>query len=95
MWSINSRPDLEELLVVKEHVIFEKLDQETLEAVEEEVRALYEKYNPEKLTSMDTIMFRYKGREMELLKDIKDKYKDMQPVSEEHAASLDKSGLVF
>ena len=40
MWSINSRPDLEELLEVKEHVIFEKLDQETLEAVEEDGTAV-------------------------------------------------------
>eukprot|EP01043_Picozoa_sp_COSAG02_P098196 COSAG02_NODE_34360_length_485_cov_0.927461_2_plen_78_part_01 len=31
-----------------------------------------ELYNPEKLEKIDTIMFRYKGRETDLLKDLKD-----------------------
>lgn len=58
------------------------VDSTDVAAVEAEVRAMYEKYNPEKLEKIDTIMFRYKGRETDLLKDLKDKYKDAPLASE-------------
>ncbi len=59
-----------------------EVDTTDVAAVEAEVRAMYEKYNPEKLEKIDTIMFRYKGREADLLKDLKDKYKDAPLASE-------------
>eukprot|EP01043_Picozoa_sp_COSAG02_P045867 COSAG02_NODE_4237_length_5599_cov_6.352000_2_plen_263_part_00 len=59
-----------------------EVDSMDVAAVEAEVRAVYEKYNPEKLGKIDTIMFRYKGREADLLKDLKDKYKDAPLASE-------------
>ena len=54
----------------------EEIDTTDVAAVKAKVRAMYEKYNPEKLEKLDTIMFRYKGRESDLLRDLEDKYKD-------------------
>ena len=58
------------------------VDPADVAAVEAEVKAHYELYDPEKLAKLNTIMFRYKGREAELISDLKEKYKDAPLASE-------------
>ena len=56
-------------------------------AVFEEVKEFYATHNPEKLEQLPGIMFRYKGRESELLADLHEKYAGLPPYAERKAAA--------
>ena len=54
---------------------------EDCSATEKEVREFYAQHNPIKLDKLDAILFRYQGREEQLLADLKEKYKDAPPAA--------------
>jgi hypothetical protein len=57
-----------------------------LSPIEKQVRDFYMLHNPDKLERLGTILFRYKGREAQLLADLHSKYAGLPPYEDRKAA---------
>ena len=47
---------------------------EAMPGVRQKVEAFYKEHNPDKLSQVDSILFKYKGREEKLLADLAERY---------------------
>ena len=56
-----------------ERALAQELD-EAMPGVRQKMEAIYKEHNPEKLGQVNSILFKYKGREEQLLADLEERY---------------------
>ena len=59
-------------------------------SVEEQIKSMYEKYNPEMIKALDGVLKRFKGREDALLKSLKKKYEGVEAVGSSESTGSSK-----